>query len=342
MQINSIAPKITNTSFKGGLSRLGQSVQKKDSFASKLNNFAEGRGMNIGRAAFLALIASCTLIPRFLKARDDDERSEIIRRDVTTILTISFAMKALKAGACQLMAKKSGIPLTFTNIPENANKFKKALGYFQQKGTTAFSAEDITANYANIDNKDALSRMLEFVDKNNGKVGKFATFDKAKAGKNKPDGPLYTAFKKLLGDDFDFSKPNQEIINAINAKDANNAAFIDIAEVLKDTKTNPISKFAKGIGAIFETASLAAVTGFLGFGLPKLNEKITKDKYFDKNGGNLPRYENPDSGVPLREMPISKTLSSSQMMLFQSFMGTSSHLKQQQKGLSDTGFNKNA
>ncbi len=341
MPIHSVAPRIAN-SFKNGLSHLGQSVQRKGSLASKLNNFAEGRGINIGRSAFLVLIASCTLIPRFLQARDDDERSEIIRRDVTTILTISFAMKALKAGACQLMAKKSGIPLTFTNIPENANKFKKALGYFQQKGTTAFSAEDISANYANIDNKETLTRMLEFVDKNNGNIGKFATFDKAKAGKNKADGPLYTAFKKLLGNDFDFSKQNKEIIDAISAKDNNDAAFADISNVLKDTKTNPISKFAKGIGAIFETASLAAVTGFLGFGLPKLNEKLTKDKYFDKNGGNLPHYENPDSGVPLREMPISKTFTSSQKMIFQSFMGTPARLKQQPGQTLGTGFSKNA
>ncbi len=318
MKINNTAPKISQN-FNNALIKLGRNVQKDGSFAQKVNKFTEGRGMNSGRGAFLALISSCTLIPRFLQARDADERSEIVRRDVTTILTITFAMKAIKAGLSVLMAKKSGLPLTFTNIPENANGFKKALGYFQQKGTTAFSAEDITANYANIDGKETLTRFLNFVDNNKGNVGKVLTFDRAKTGKG-TDGVLTQASKKLLGKDFDFTKPGKEIIAAIQAKDASNSAFDELSNILKDTSTNPISKFGKGIGAKFETAALAVVVAFLGFGLPKLNEKMTKDKYFH-NGNLRDTYENPNSGVPYRE-PLYYTLNNSQKMLFQSFLGS--------------------
>ena len=110
MKINSLAPKISNN-FNDSLIKLGRRVRKEGSFASKLNKFTEGRGMNPGRGAFLALISVCTLIPRFMQARDADERSEILRRDVTSILTITFAMKAIKAGLSALMAKKSGLQI---------------------------------------------------------------------------------------------------------------------------------------------------------------------------------------------------------------------------------------
>ncbi len=318
MKINSLAPKISNN-FNDSLIKLGRRVRKEGSFASKLNKFTEGRGMNPGRGAFLALISVCTLIPRFMQARDADERSEILRRDVTSILTITFAMKAIKAGLSALMAKKSGLPLTFTNIPEDASKFKKALGYFQQKGTTAFSAEDITANYANIDGKETLTRFLDFVDNNKGNVGKVLTFDKGK-GANGADGALAAAAKKLLGGDFDFTKSGKEIIAAIQGKDASNSAFTEIADILKDTNTNPISKFAKGINAKFETAALIAVVAFLGFGLPKLNEKMTKDKYLGSDGTIKDAYKDPNIDLPYRK-PVLNSFNSNQMMLFQSFLG---------------------
>lgn len=327
MKISSFAPKISNN-FSDSLIKLGRSVEKKGSFASKLNTFTEGRGMNSGRGAFLALISVCTLIPRFAQARDADERSEILRRDVTTILTITFAMKAIKAGLSALMAKKSGLPLTFTNIPEDANKFKKALGYFQQKGTTAFSAEDITANYANIDSKDTLTRFLNFVDSNKGNVGKVLTFDKAK-GANGADGALTTAAKKLLGENFDFTKSGKEIIAAIQGKDASNSAFTELANVLKDASTNPISKFAKGIGAKFETAALMTVVAFLGFGLPKLNERMTKNKYLGKDGTIKDTYKDPNIELPYRK-PVLNTFNSNQMMLFQSFLGNYKNSSQNQ------------
>lgn len=332
MRIDNLAPKISSV-VGSGLMQLGRATQKSGSFVSGLNKFTEGRGINPGRSAFLALIFSCTLIPRFLKARDADERSEILRRDVTTILTITFAMKAIKAGLSDLMAKKKGLPMTFTNIPESAPWYEKALGYFQQRGRTAFSADDITANYANIDGKDVLTRMLTFVDENKGDVGKVLTFDRAKPGsffgKARPDGALTLAAKKLLGNDFDFTRPGREIIEAVKSKDAANTAFGEIANILKDVNTNPISQFAKGIGSKFESVAFIAVVAFLGFGLPKLNEKLTKNKYFDKDGSGLKaHYENPNTPIPT--VPISNvpnrsaisTFNQNQRMVFQSFLGS--------------------
>lgn len=334
-RISSFAPKISNN-FNDSLVKLGRSVRKEGGFASRLNKFTEGRGVNSGRGAFLALISICTLVPRFLKARDNDERSEIVRRDVTTILVITFAMKAIKAGLSKLMAKKSGLPLTYTGIPNDANKFKKALGYFQQKGETAFSAEDITANYTNINDKDTLTRFLSFVDNNKGNVGKVLTFDKAKSANGK-DGALTIAAKKLLGQEFDFTKSGKEIIAAVQNKDASNSAFEELANVLKDTNTNPISKFSKGIGAKFETAALLAVVGFLGFGLPKLNEKMTKNKYLHNNGQIKDTYKDPNINLPYAK-PVYHTFNSNQKMLFQSFLG--SHKNQNVQ--SQASLNRNA
>ncbi len=315
MKINSVSQNFNNT-----LIKLGRSVQKKGSFASKVNKFTEGRGINPGRGAFLALISICTLVPRFLQARDADERSEIVRRDVTTIVVITLAMKAIKAALSSLMAKKSGLPLTFTNIPENANPLKKTIGYFQQKGTTAFSAEDITANYANIDGKETLTRFLTFIDDNKGNAGKVLTFDRAKGSKG--DGALTQAAKKLLGENFDFTKPGKEIIAAIQGKDASNSAFNELSNILKDTNANPISKFGKGINAKFETIALITVASFLGFGLPKLNEKMTKDKYLHNDGNIKDTYKYPNVDLPYLKPAAYHTLNNNQKMIFQNFLGS--------------------
>lgn len=323
MQINKIASAI-GQQMSSGVTKIGRAVQKPDSFVQKANKFVEGRGMNPGRSAFLALVYSCTLIPRLLKARDKDERLEILRRDLVTVTTICFAMKALKAGSCQIAAKKTGLPLVDPVSLKDANPFVKALGYFQERGATAYSADDIAVNYSNVKGKDMLTRFLTFVDENNGNVGKVLTFDRAKTsifGKKTPDGPLTKASKKLLGNKFDFTQSGSDIINAINKLDENNAGFKAIEEALKNDKSNPVTRFGQGVSSKFETASLVAVAGFLGFGLPKLNEKLTKDKYFNKkDGGTLkPTYQNPN--YPLPQYSFHNALNQNERNVFQAFLG---------------------
>lgn len=322
MRISSISPKASQA-LKSCMSNLGQSVQKQGTIANKINKFTEGRGMNPGRGAFLALIFSCTVIPRYLKARDEDERSEILRRDLTTILTICFAMKAIKAGACNLVGKASGLPLTFTKIPENANALQKFLGYFQQKGVTAYSAEDITANFANIDGKKNIMRFLKFVDGNKGNVGKVLTFDKAKpygiGAKAREDGAITKAAKKLLGENYNFEADGVDIIDDLRKIDPSDKGFEELSKALKDEK-NPIAKFAKTVGGVFETISFLSVISFLGFGLPKLNEKMTKDKYFHGDGALKQSYENPNSNVPYRSPNIVNSLNQSQIKTFHNFL----------------------
>jgi len=157
----------------------------------------------------------------------------------------------------------------------------------------------------------------------------------------KQDGELTKAAKKLLGNDFDFTKSGKDIINEIKKKDANNEAFKDISKALRNSETNPISKFAQGISAKFEMAALIAVAGFLGFGLPKINEKMTKDKYFHGDGALKTSYENPNSGVPQREMPRAlSTLNMNQRMVFQNFLGLYKGANQKQTNELPKEFNK--
>ncbi len=85
---------------------------------------------------------------------------------------------------------------------------------------------------------------------------------------------------------------------------------------------NPITYYARNIGANFETLSLAITAGFLGFGLPKVNEKLTMKKHLNKPGTNITRNAQPEGSCPVTGAGIIyNSIKDEEKSAFQAFMG---------------------
>ncbi|HIQ89789.1 TPA: hypothetical protein IAA68_08215 [Candidatus Galligastranaerophilus faecipullorum] len=324
-------------SFSGGgisklMSDLGEKVAPDTgSKLSKLASNVESDWINVARPIFYVLITCFTLIPRVIEStkRDIesskknggpvqwDETINNLRRDVTTILTILFAMKGLGAVMAHRASKSSGIVLTNKILPDDAKFFDKFKNFLSpDHGVQVLSKKQNTAQMSSFANMNELMRFFRDTENKQGNLHKLLHID-AKA--NDGQAPVfYNAAKKVFGDIIekedlkadDLEKVLSESAGKIDENDVN-----ELLSILNDTKKNPLLKFGNKINAIFETVSLAIVTVFLGFGLPKLNELLIKRKYL-KDGNTL---KNPDMQIP--DYSILNNLKPVEKQTYQYFLG---------------------
>ena len=324
-------------SFSGGgisklMSDLGEKVAPDTgSKLSKLASNVESDWINVARPIFYVLITCFTLIPRVIEStkRDIesskknggpvqwDETINNLRRDVTTILTILFAMKGLGAVMAHRASKSSGIVLTNKILPDDAKFFDKFKNFLSpDHGVQVLSKKQNTAQMSSFANMDELMRFFRDTEDKQGNLHKLLHIDaKAKDG----EAPaFYNAAKKVFGDIIEKEDLKADDLEKVLSESAGKIDENDVNEllgILNDTKKNPLLKFGNKINAIFETVSLAIVTAFLGFGLPKLNELLIKRKYL-KDGNTL---KNPDMQIP--DYSILNNLKPVEKQTYQYFLG---------------------
>lgn len=326
-----------NVNFTGNnigkmMSDLGSKIDPSN--MDKLSNFAaslESKGINVARPIFYTVITSCTLIPRLIQSakrdiasskKNDgpvqwDETSNILRRDVTTILTILFAMEGLGSIMAHKGSKKSGVVLTSKILDKNDGFFRKFIDFFNPEGgVQVLSKQENTAQMSNFANLDQVMRYLQDTENKNGNLHKLFNVGSKKGAKSE----FYNAAKKVFGDVIDNKDLTFEELNAQIAKgNPDNGAVDELLGILNDTSKNPLLGFANKINAIFQTISLGIVTGFLGFGLPKINELIIKNKYLKKDYALNPKYEDPNMHIP--DYSILNSLKPAEKQTFQYFLG---------------------
>lgn len=324
-------------SFSGGgisklMSDLGEKVAPDTgSKLSKLASNVESDWINVARPIFYVLITCFTLIPRVIEStkRDIesskknggpvqwDETINNLRRDVTTILTILFAMKGLGAVMAHRASKSSGIVLTNKILPDDAKFFDKFKNFLSpDHGVQVLSKKQNTAQMSSFANMDELMRFFRDTEDKQGNLHKLLHIDaKAKDG----EAPaFYNAAKKVFGDIIEKEDLKADDLEKVLSESAGKIDENDVNEllgILNDTKKNPLLKFGNKINAIFETVSLAIVTAFLGFGLPKLNELLIKRKYL-KDSNTL---KNPDMQIP--DYSILNNLKPVEKQTYQYFLG---------------------
>ena len=107
----------------------------KDTFLRKFINTYEPNEANNSFAGMATLMGATVVIPRVLtaakrnpndKEATKDEITEILFRDIQTILIILFALKSMNAAVSNIASKKSGLPMT--------NRAYKAVFETQEKG----------------------------------------------------------------------------------------------------------------------------------------------------------------------------------------------------------------
>lgn len=210
--------KSKDVAFKGNFASGIGSNAVKDGFLGKLFNKFEFNGASMSVPGMLTLLFGFCLPPRYINAKSDKEKKEIVVRDVSSFTAILFAAKAMARGFSDAFAKISGLALNVKPEDHNKSILHKVKNYFTAgAGIDVLTSEQITSKYSNIeDYKEGINGFFNFLEENGGDVKKVLNIDKnvkAQAekimtdfggGKSLKDATLeeiHTAFKKAKGSD---------------------------------------------------------------------------------------------------------------------------------------------
>ena len=249
-----------------------------------------------------------------------DEIAEIVFRDVQTVLIMLFALKSINSIVAAIASKKSGLPMTnkpYQKIFQNNDKgFKgieeKAKEFIQNpieklktisknvfdtlhptEGVRALTNDEFVSKYSGYANANEISKMFEEIKNQKGNPDK--TFDKVMniLIKNQKKAIKQQNAQKLAGVNINADK-TQEILNALVELKQKGLQGLTDSNLNKDAENLLIDFFsnnenrlvldAKGLNAALRTAALAFEAGYLGFGLPALNQKRLEKKYLSNQG----------------------------------------------------------
>ena len=285
---------------------------------SKCFKFLEpNKGDNsfFGLATIMGLFVVIPRIKTALKRNPDnkeatkDEIKEILFRDLQTIAIILFGLKSMNALVSNLATKFTGIPMV--NNPYK-NVFGKGNEDLLQRGknflsnivstisplksaTRSMDAGDVATN-TSYNSRSELIKYLNSVESLNG--NKDAVFKKIiqsaidslegtikhskrhtynTKGRKAAEAEISELTKKiqyfnnLTLDDFmdESTNPNIEHIDIL-------------CQALKNKETNALAKSVNGLNSYLKTAALGIEVGYLGFGLPWLNQKRLEKKYLSE------------------------------------------------------------
>ena len=210
--------KSKDVAFKGNFASGIGSNAVKDGFLGKLFNKFEFNGASMSVPGMLTLLFGFCLPPRYINAKSDKEKKEIVVRDVSSFTAILFAAKAMARGFSDAFAKISGLALNVKPEDHNKSILHKVKNYFTAgAGIDVLTSEQITSKYSNIeDYKEGINGFFNFLEENGGDVKKVLNIDKNVktqaekimtdfgGGKSLKDATLeeiHTAFKNAKGSD---------------------------------------------------------------------------------------------------------------------------------------------
>jgi len=215
----------------------------------------DSRNGSLSRAMFFVVALLFLVGGRFVKSRDNDERREVITRDIPAIaLTVTGAPMANKAMA-YATTKKTGVPI----ITLDGKK-----GFMN---ATFSSQKQLIDWYSNL-GKNPLVNFSETITKHGGNLQKAF----AKLGFSDKLAKITTA------------TDNNAILNAIKEAQINKTeAFKTLEEAMQKLDTNNnLLKFAKKSQAYVKLAGIGITAAILGIFLPRLNIVMTRKKYQKK------------------------------------------------------------
>ena len=205
-----------DVAFTGGFTKIGEAAMQKGKAGKLLGNF-EFNGASMSVPAMLTLLFGFCLPPRYLNAKSDKERKEILVRDISSFTAILFGAKALSRGFSNLFAKTSGLALNIK--PANHNGIlNKVKNYFSAgQGIDVLTSEQIVSKYSRIDQyKDGINGFFNFIQENGGNIKKVLNMD------NKVKTNTDTILKEFN-----------------NGKTLNESTIEEIQEAFKKARTQP-------------------------------------------------------------------------------------------------------
>ncbi len=263
--------------FCGATEAIGKVISEKNGLLAKFAKAFEFDGYNV---SLMGLISACSIgvvIPRFVQAREENERKEVLFRDTTTIATIIFAAKAVQHIFAGICTKFTGFGLA--NLPkDDTSVLKKMFNYIRpHKGVNVLSSAELVAKYTNLEKYNGgIAGFAEFVDNSGGDIKKMFASNKEAESLLKQ---LYESVAKSKSYD---NASNLDIVEALKdiIKDGKPSDTLDkLYAIFKDTKTNSFLRKAKVLNSSFNFATLFVVVPvLLGWLIPRLNESFTKKR----------------------------------------------------------------
>lgn len=250
-------------------------------YLSKFAKSIEFNSMNMSFPMLLAVMFGGVLVPRIALAQDNFDREEILRRDSVTITTIAFGAPILRKLFSKACEKSSGFVLASKPKFDKSNKeltaIQKKLNYIRPiNGVQVLSSEELISKYSNLKQYDkniktAVGKFCDYIDKEGGNLKKIFSLN----------GDTEKLVSSLLGKEEKYETANNESIKKAlkNASEENLEKFCSHFSA----KDNVFVQKAKSMNSKFGFfATILVVPLLLGFILPKMNEKITKQKIANK------------------------------------------------------------
>ncbi|GBF23481.1 hypothetical protein tpqmel_0885 [Candidatus Gastranaerophilus sp. (ex Termes propinquus)] len=176
MSIANVAPRITPH-----INNFGKKVLTSKPL-EKANRLLEMNGVNFNPHVFLwGLMFGGVLAPRLIQAKkrctgEGDEVREIFTRDLTSILTLTLGMKAIKGTIAGKAAKKDGLVL-LAESTQGMSPLKKVANYIKPiGGLTALNSAQIKSKYSDFPSVEKFADFLKWIKAEGGDVKKILTF----------------------------------------------------------------------------------------------------------------------------------------------------------------------
>lgn len=310
--------------------KIGKTIQGSKT-ASKVAKAFEPNGGDNSFFGLASIMLGAVLIPRVrtaLKRNPDnkeatkDEITEILFRDVQTILIMLFALKSMNSVIGNLSTKLTGVPMVnkplkpifSKNCGDFVDKAKEFAQHPVEKmktigsnilavlnpigGSKSLSGGTIKKNYSSFSSYDEIKKFYENIPNQGGNSEK--VFDKMKKAIIKSQQDIVDGTKKnnarnlttgILPDSAETSiknaKENIEFFEKLTYKDFMTEGIESEGanKILIDffeNKDNALAYSASKVNACLRTLALGIEVTYLGFGLPALNQRRLEKKYLSE------------------------------------------------------------
>ena len=259
-----------DVSFTGNfVQKLGDTAAKKGGVSNILKIF-EFNGASMSVPAMLTLLFGFCLPPRYVNAKSDKERKEILVRDISSFVAILFGAKALSRGFSDMFAKISGLALNVKPKNHSDGLFQKIKNYFTAgAGVEVLSSEQIVSKYSDLSGyKDGINGFFKFLQENGGNVKKVLKLDKKV--KENADAILQRFKNKSL------KEATLEEIDDAFRKAKGSIALENIYSIFS-SKDNKFINRAKTYNSAFGFASTLVLVPAFMMWLARYCEKMTKN-----------------------------------------------------------------
>ncbi len=269
--------KSKDPAFTGNfMSSVGETAMKKSNLSKLLSKF-EFNGASMTVPATLTLLFGFCLPPRYKNAKSDEERKEILVRDISSFTAILFGAKALSRGFSSIFAKLSGLALNIKPQDHSKSLLHKIKNFVTAgSGIEVLTSKQITAKYSNIANyKDGINGFFTFLQENGGNVKKVLKIDKTV--KENAEIILKKFNKDLTLENATLDEIDKAFRNAKGSK--------ELEEIYKKflSKDNKFVNRAKTLNSTFGFASTIVLVPMFMMWLARYCEKMTKKAIEQKN-----------------------------------------------------------